>query len=82
MIERNRLLFQWKCIDDPELLVRHLAALYRMAVDAWIGDSRQELIWLAMALDKLDAAMASREALPAAGADFSEIRRLSSPRGR
>jgi GT2 family glycosyltransferase len=82
VIERNRLAFQWKSIDDPDLLAKHVAALYRMALDAWISDSRDELVWLALALDHMEAALASRAAQETPAASFAEIRRLSSPRPR
>jgi GT2 family glycosyltransferase len=78
MIEKNRLLFQWKFLDTEAEIEEHLAALYRSAVDAWMRDDRQELIWLALALDQLDEVRASREALPAAERTFAEIRALIS----
>ena len=78
MIERNRLLFQWKYLDDEQALADHLAALYRLAVDTWLAGEREDLLWLLLALDELDAALAARDALPEARRSFEEIRRLSS----
>lgn len=59
-IERNRYLFLWKHLDDPGRLREHIGALYRGAVDAWIGDVREELVWLNLALEEMDRALAAR----------------------
>jgi len=80
VIERNRLLFQWKYLGDDEVARRHLASLYRGAVEAYQGDQRQELIWLVMALDELEKLKASRAARPAAKRSFEEVVRASRPR--
>ena len=77
MIEKNRLLFQWKHLDSPELVERHVASLYRWAVDAWLQDEREELIWLALALDQLDEVRDARAALPPSKRSFEEIREAS-----
>jgi GT2 family glycosyltransferase len=79
MVERNRLLFSWKHIDSPELQRRHLAALYRWALDTYLEDRREDLVWLAFALDELQRALASRAKLPPAARDVTEILRLSRP---
>lgn len=78
VIEKNRLLFQWKVMDTPEVLEKHVAALYRLAVDAWLGDQREELIWLTLALDQLKQVIKTRKSLPSAARDFEEIRRATS----
>ncbi len=78
MIEKNRLLFQWKHLDDEEELREHVAALYRWAMDAWLGDEREELVWLALALDQLDEVAGRRAALPPAKRSYREIRDLTS----
>jgi len=78
MIEKNRLLFQWKYLDDEDEIREHMAALYRWAIDAWLGDEREELIWLALALDQIQEVAASRERLPAATRGYGEIRSLTS----
>jgi len=58
-IEKNRLLFQWKHLDG-ELLAAHLVALNRRAIDAWLCDERDELLWIHLALEQLEEALASR----------------------
>lgn len=78
-IEKNRLLFQWKHLDDPQLVQEHLTALYRWAVDAWLRDEREELIWLALAMDQVQDARRARESLPKPERTFDEIRGLSAP---
>jgi GT2 family glycosyltransferase len=80
MVERNRILFGWKHIDSPALQRRHLAALYRWALDAYLEDRREDLVWLAFALERLDAALAARARLPRSERDVLEILRAS--RGR
>ena len=59
-IEKNRFLFHWKHIDDPKSLQEHLAFLYRFAIDAWLGDRRNELQWLALALEETERVLAAR----------------------
>lgn len=78
-IEKNRLLFTWKFLDDPTLIRAHVAALYRMAVDAWMRDERDELIWLNLALDQLEQALQSRKGLGKAKRDFRQVLRDSRP---
>ena len=72
-IERNRLLFTWKFLDDPEFLREHLGVLHRAALDAWIGDSPDELIWINLALDDLEAALTARRSNEAAVRAFAEV---------
>jgi len=79
IIERNRLLFAWKHLDGPELQKRHLAALYRWALDTYLDDRREDLVWLAMALDRLRDALAARAGLEPARRRFDEIERLTRP---
>ena len=62
-IEKNRLLFQWKHLDEPELLRAHVAGLYRAVVDSWLSDDRDELLWLNLALDQADQALETRRKL-------------------
>ncbi len=78
-IEKNRLLFQWKHLDGDERLAEHAAALYRLTLDAWLGDQRDELVWLNLALEQADEALKARASLPEAKAGFDEILRRSSP---
>ena len=58
-IERGELLFNWKHLDQ-EHLHRHMASLYRRALDAWVTDDRDALIWLQLALDSMKEAFSSR----------------------
>lgn len=71
-IEKNRYLFQWKFLDDPVLVREHIEALLRKAVDAWVGDLRVELVWLCMALDQVEDALAARRMLPPAERSFTD----------
>jgi GT2 family glycosyltransferase len=71
-IERNRLLFQWKHLDG-EALAEHVAALYRWTVDAYLAERRDDLVWLCLALEEAEAALASRAALPKPVAEFREL---------
>lgn len=80
VIERNRLLFQWRFLDGEERLRRHLAALERMAVDAYLGEQRDELIWMALALERLEELAASRARLGPAVRSFDQVVADSSPR--
>ncbi len=78
--ERNRILFQWKFLDDEVALREHVAALYRMAVDAYLSDRRDELVWLCLALDRQELAFASRAGLPQAARTYAEIRSATDAR--
>jgi GT2 family glycosyltransferase len=77
-IEKNRLLFQWKYLDTEASVEAHVAALHRWAIDAYLRDEREELVWLALALEQVAEARASREALPPSELDFDRLRELSS----
>jgi GT2 family glycosyltransferase len=79
MVERNKLFFNWKYLDTPELQRRHLAGLYRRTLDAYLEDGREELVWLAFALEDLAKAMASRASLEPAQRNALEILRASRP---
>ena len=48
---------------ETEAIREHLTALHRWVVDAWLGDEREELIWLALAIDQIEEARESRKAL-------------------
>jgi len=79
VIERNRLLFSWKHVDAPDLQRRHLAACYRWALDAYLEDQRENLVWLAYALDSLERARAARAALPEAKHDMADLLQRARP---
>ena len=78
-IERNRHLFPWKHLDDPEHLRAHLAALYRLALDAFALDRREELIWLDLALEDLERALASRAREGRGERTFTEVLQMTRP---
>ncbi len=71
-IEKNRLLFAWKFLDEPELLREHVSALFRMTLDAWIRDERAELLWLVLALEQLDEALERRRGREKGALSFRE----------
>ncbi len=55
-IERNRLLFTWKHLDDPALLESHVRALVRRLAEAVVDEERNFLSALCLALeDRLEA---------------------------
>ena len=58
-VERGELLFNWKHLPK-EQLGEHMAALFRRALDGFLTDEPAGLVWLALALDELEAACASR----------------------
>lgn len=62
-IERNRLLVHWKHLDSRAAAHEHYQALFRDAVDAGMGDRREELIWMALALENIEPATQSRRDL-------------------
>lgn len=80
VIERNRYLFQWKYMGDDEASRRHVASLYRAAIDAYQGDQRDELVWLVLALERLAELEASRAARPKPTRSFADVVRESRPR--
>ncbi len=81
VIEKNRLLFQWKFLDDPKLIEEHVAALHRRVVDAWLADLRDELVWAVLALEQLDQVLAARARLARPKLSFEEIVEISSGAG-
>jgi len=79
MVERNRLLFAWKHLDSGQLMRRHLASLYRWTLDAYLEDRREDLIWIAFALEALGEVDAARRRLPAQGPGIEELLRITRP---
>ncbi|TAJ17148.1 MAG: glycosyltransferase family 2 protein [Planctomycetota bacterium] len=73
VIERNRLLLQWKLVDAPARARAHYAALHRVATDALLCDEREQLVWLALALARLEALAQARRALPPAQRGLDEL---------
>jgi len=80
IIEKNRLLFQWSFLDEPEQLEAHVGDLFRRATDAWLGDTREELVWILLALDQLEEALQARKAIPKRSLRFREAVEASSVR--
>ncbi len=70
-IEKNRLLFDWKNLDG-KALSDHVLALHRWLVDAWLADSRRELLWINLALEQMEQACAGRRS-SVAGPGFMEL---------
>ena len=81
IIEKNRLLFQWSFLDEPDLLEAHIGDLYRRATDAWLGDSRDELVWILLALDQFTEALAARKPARKRKLSFREVLKASSDSG-
>ncbi len=76
-IEKNRLLFAWKHVDEPRRLTEHLDALRARVLSAAARDDREALAWLCLALEQGADALRARDALPAAVAGFDELRARS-----
>lgn len=79
VIERNRLLVHWKHLDTRAAAVEHLRTLHRDAFDAAMGDRREELIWLALALESLDEATAARSSIASVARTLEESLEASDP---
>ncbi len=73
VIEKNRVLFQWKFLEGRDVLDDHVASLYRQILDAWLSDAREELVWLNLAFDQLEDALAARERLGEPARSVAEI---------
>lgn len=72
-LEKNRLIFHWKHIDDPELLKEHVEALYRLVFEAWLEERRLDLVWLNLALDQAEDALKARRSLTKSKLAFDEV---------
>ncbi|MBK8180005.1 MAG: glycosyltransferase family 2 protein [Planctomycetes bacterium] len=66
-IERNRLLFTWKHLDDPVLLEEHLRQLARRTAEARAAGDRVFLAALCLALEDRGKGIAARRAESAPG---------------
>lgn len=75
-VERGELLFNWKHLPD-ESLGDHVALLFRRALDSYLTDERDGLVWLALALEQLDAAKAGRAELSESLSSLEVLERLS-----
>jgi len=78
-IEKNRHLLLWKHLDEGEVARDHLTSLWRDALDASMAGRREELVWLALALQELPRAMDSRDALGVQPITMRAALRLSDP---
>lgn len=77
--EKNAILFFWKHVDSPDRLRAHLEELHRAILEAWLNDERDQLLWLNLAVDQLDAALESRAARAPAQRSWDEILDASRP---
>jgi GT2 family glycosyltransferase len=75
-VERGELLFNWKHLP-AENLADHMALLFQRVLDSYLTDDRAGLVWLALALEKLDAAMAGRAELEGDLSSLEVLERLS-----
>jgi hypothetical protein len=78
-IEKNRNLLLWKHLDDGEVARDHLTSLWRDALDASMAGRREELVWLALALQDLPRVAGSRAALGVQPLSLQAALRISDP---
>lgn len=80
-IEKNRLLLLWKFLDSPGDAQDHLTSLWRDALDAALAGRREELIWIAMALQEMANVGRSRSGLADCQCSLEQVLRVSDPVG-
>ncbi|MCP3915830.1 MAG: glycosyltransferase [bacterium] len=78
-IEKNRYLLYWKYLDSRRDAHDHLAAIWRDALDAGVAGRREELVWMALALEELSGVHSARKALRARVRPFGEVLRVADP---
>jgi len=78
-IERGRLHLYWKHLDNKPDAQEHVQALWRDTVDAALHDRREELVWLAMALEDLDEVTTSRSRVKGVQVGWKDALRASDP---
>jgi len=61
-VERGELLFNWKHLPDAAL-AEHTARLFGRALDSFLTDEREGLVWLSLALERREEALAGRAGL-------------------
>jgi GT2 family glycosyltransferase len=73
-IEKNRLLFQWKYMDEPDAMRAHMATLRRRVMETGLaGEGRAELEWLVLALQQVDEALGARDSLAPGERSFAQV---------
>lgn len=78
-IERGRLLLYWKHLDKRKDAAEHVQTLWRDAVDSALSDRREDLLWLALALDDVDEATQARTKLHPVQRSLAEALQASDP---
>jgi hypothetical protein len=78
-IERGRLLLYWKHLDKRKDAAEHVQALWRDAVDSALSDRREDLLWLALALDDVEEATEARAQLYPVQRSLAEALQASDP---
>jgi GT2 family glycosyltransferase len=78
-IERGRLLLYWKHLDKRKDAAEHVQTLWRDAVDSALCDRREELLWLALALDDVDEATEARSKLHPVQRSLADALQASDP---
>ncbi len=78
VIERNRLLLQLKFAADHEL-AEQVTLLRRRALDAFLRDEREELVWVAFALDRSEELLRSRARRAERGEALGDLFRRARP---
>jgi len=71
--EKNRLLLLWKYLDTRREAHDHLALLWRDALDAAIAGRREDLLWMALALQELPRVGRSRQRLGPATRSLEQV---------
>ncbi len=80
-IERNRLLFTWKHLDDSALLEAHVRALARRVAEALVDEDRNFLSALCLALeDRLSAAAFAGARTGSSAPSWERVQRACDPR--
>ena len=79
--EKNALLTLWKYVDTKPDAHDHVASLWRDALDAAIAGRREELVWMALALQELPRVHRARGAMGPPSRALDQVLRISDPLG-
>lgn len=79
--EKNRLLTLWKYLDTKSDAHDHMASLWRDAIEAGVAGSREELVWLVLALQELPRVEQARKKLGTAVRGLGQVLTVSDPAG-